>query len=109
MSKIEIKRINGKEFYFTVKAGNNKEILNSNPFHTLDALKEAIPVIRANIGNDSKYEMKGEDGKFTFVFDGVLKSKVYASELSRKNGIKSVKKNILDAEAVTINPIILPQ
>lgn len=109
MSKIEIKRNSNKEFYFTVKAGNNKEILNSRPFATLDALKEAIPAIRANIENDSKYEMKGEKGNFTFVFDGVLESKEYASELSRKNGIKSVKKNILGVESVTINPIILPQ
>lgn len=108
MSNFEIKRNSEKEFYFTLKAGNNQQVLVSTPFPSVQECKEAISAVRRNIEDESTTELTTTpDGKFSFTIAKVILGKVYKSEMSRKNGIKSVRRNIAEATGVKINPIIL--
>ncbi|MNL38844.1 hypothetical protein D3C87_1610840 [compost metagenome] len=103
MGKFTIsKRTNG-EYQFSLKAGNGQIILSSEGYTNKAGCDNGIDSVKKNASDDNRYERKtASNGKFHFNLKAgngqiIGSSQMYESEVSRDNGIDSVKNNAPDA------------
>lgn len=103
MGKFIIKTQKDEQFVFRLLAGNGQEILRSEAYTTKPACLNGIQSVKANAGDDGRYERKvSTNGKPYFNLKAgngqvIGTSELYESEASRDNGIESVKKNAPEA------------
>jgi uncharacterized protein YegP (UPF0339 family) len=96
------KRTNG-EYQFSLKAGNGQIILSSEGYNNKAGCENGIESVKKNAPDDNRYERKtASNGKFHFNLKAgngqiIGSSQMYESEVSRDNGIESVKNNAPDA------------
>jgi uncharacterized protein YegP (UPF0339 family) len=94
------------EFQFNLKAGNGQTILSSEGYAQKASCLNGIASVKANSTDDHKYDrLTSSNGKPYFNLKAangqiIGSSQMYESEVSRDNGIESVKANAPDA---TIN------
>jgi len=94
------------EFQFNLKAGNGQTILSSEGYAQKTSCMNGIASVKANSTDDNKYDrLTASNGKPYFNLKAangqiIGSSQMYESEVSRDNGIESVKANAPDA---TIN------
>lgn len=85
--------------YFVLYAGNNKVILTSEEYESMQGLKNGIKSVRVNSPLDDAYErFTGDDGKYYFNLRArnnkvIGVSQGYSYKITRFFGIRSVKKN----------------
>jgi len=98
-AKFEIKKATSGQFYFNLRAGNNEVILTSQQYKELASAKTGIDSVKANVGDDGKYERKtATDGQQFFVLkaangETIGKSEMYKTAAAMEKGIASVKAN----------------
>jgi len=94
------------KYRFNLKAGNNQVILSSEQYDTKASAQKGIESVRANAGDDARYERKvAKDKSPYFVLkakngEPIGKSEMYSSASALENGIASVKTNAKDAKVV---------
>lgn len=87
------------QFMFNLKAGNGEVILTSELYKLKQSAITGINSVKANAGDDSRYERKtAKNGQPFFVLTAtngqiIGKSEMYSSTSAMENGIESVKKN----------------
>ena len=92
----------GKD-YFVLKAGNGEVILQSQGYSSASGAENGIESVKANAGDESKYECKeAKDGRTYFVLKAnngqeIGRSQMYKTDSGCKNGMASVAKNAADA------------
>lgn len=99
-AKFELKNAaNGKQFLFSLKAGNGEIILTSELYEAKASAQNGIDSVKKNAADDGRYERKtAKDGSPFFVLKAsngqpIGKSEMYSSTSAMENGIASVKKN----------------
>ena len=103
MGKFSTKTGNDGQYYFNLKADNGQVILSSEGYTTTAARLNGIESVKANAGDDKKYErLTASNGKFYFNLKAtngqvIGKSQMYENEAGRNNGIESVKNNAPNA------------
>ena len=106
--KFEIYKDNAGEFRFRLKAGNFQVILTGEGYKTKAGCTKGIESIRKNAGDDSRYDIhQDKSGKFRFSLKAangevIGQSQGYATEVSCKKGIESVKTNAEQSPVVEI-------
>ena len=96
------KRVDG-EFMFSLKAGNDETILNSEGYSTKSNCHNGIDSVKRNAPDDNKYDLRiAVNGKLYFTLEAtngqtIGISELYESETGRNNGILSVKTNAPNA------------
>lgn len=96
------KRTNG-EFQFSLKATNGQIILSSEGYSTNSNCRNGIESVITNAQNDSNFERKvSSNNKVYFNLKAangqiIGISQMYESEVSRDNGILSVRNNVIQA------------
>lgn len=106
--KFEVYKDKAGEFRFRLKAGNNQVILTGEGYKSKAGCTNGIESVRKNAGNDARFDVhKDKNEKFRFTLKAangevIGQSQAYASELSCKKGIASVRKNSTDSPIVEI-------
>lgn len=101
--KFELKKTAAGNFIFNLKAGNGQVILSSETYESKAAATNGIESVKANAGNDGRYDRKtSTSGAPYFSLKAgngqvIGTSEMYTSEAARDNGIDSVKTNAPDA------------
>lgn len=101
--KFELYKDKGGEFRFRLKAGNGEIILVSEGYKQRGSAENGIASVRANAGDDSRYERKtSASGQPMFNLRAangqvIGTSETYSSESARDNGIDAVKRAAPDA------------
>jgi uncharacterized protein YegP (UPF0339 family) len=107
-AKFEIKKSAGEQFMFNLKAANGEIILTSETYRQKRSAEEGIASVKANAGDDSRFERKtAKDDSPYFVLKAangevIGKSEMYSSVAAMEKGIASVTKNAAEAEIVDI-------
>ena len=102
-AKFEIKHSANGQYMFNLKAPNGEVILTSETYHQKRSAEEGIASVRANAGDDSRFERKvAKDGSPYSVLKAangevVGKSEMYSSNSAMEKGIASVAKNASEA------------
>ena len=102
-AKFEVKQGGSGQFMFNLKAGNGEVILTSELYKEKQAALNGIDSVKANAGDDARYERKtAKNGQAFFVLKAtngqtIGKSEMYSSTSAMENGVQSVKKNALAA------------
>lgn len=97
--KFELKSTDGGRFRFNLKAGNGQVILTSETYESKAAAENGIASVKANAGDDARYERKtSTSGQPFFNLKAgngqvIGSSEMYSSEAAMENGIESVKSN----------------
>ena len=98
-AKFDLKQGTSGQFMFNLKAGNNEVILTSELYKQKQSAIAGIDSVKANAGDDTRYERKtAKNGQTFFVLTAtngqvIGKSEMYSSISAMENGIQSVKKN----------------
>jgi uncharacterized protein YegP (UPF0339 family) len=98
-SKFDLKQGGSGQFLFNLKAGNGEVILTSELYKQKQSAIVGIDSVKANAGDDTRYERKtAKNGQAFFVLTAtngqvIGKSEMYSSVSAMENGIQSVKKN----------------
>lgn len=106
--KFEIFKGKNGEFYFRLKAGNNKIILSSEGYKAKDGAENGIKSVKTNSQRSISFQKKESKNKKWFfnlkAANGkvVGTSQMYESTQARDNGITSVKCNAKDAQIVNL-------
>lgn len=121
MGKFEIKKTKNDGFMFNLKAGNGEVIATSETYNSLDACKNGINSVITNAPEapvedqtvegyaaekNPKFEMyEDKKGEFRFRLKAkngqiIATGEGYKAKAGCKNGIESVKKNVVDAKIV---------
>jgi uncharacterized protein YegP (UPF0339 family) len=96
------KRVDG-EFMFSLKAGNDETILNSEGYSTKSNCQNGIDSVKRNAPDDNKYDLRiAVNGKLYFTLEAtngqtIGISELYENETGRNKGILSVKTNAPNA------------
>jgi uncharacterized protein len=104
--KFELKKSNGGNFMFNLKAGNGQIILTSEPYASKQAAQNGIESVKKNAATDGRYERKASrKGEPFFVLKGgngqvIGSSEVYSGGAAMENGIACVKKNAVQASVL---------
>ena len=99
IGKYELYKTDSGKHRFRLKAGNGENILSSQSYASKSGAANGIKSVRANGGNDARFERKeSSNGKHYFVLKAgnhqvVAQSQMYASERSCESGIASIKRN----------------
>lgn len=105
----ELNKSDKGQFFFNLKAGNAQTILTSQMYKTAASAKNGIASVQKNSGDESLFETKeAKNGKFHFNLKAknkqiIGRSQMYASQVSAKKGIQSVKAN---GASETVNNLI---
>ena len=123
MGKFEIKKTKNGGFMFNLKAGNGEIIATSETYNTLDACKNGINSVITNAPEapiedqtvegyatekNPKFEVYADKrGEFRFRLKAkngqiIATGEGYKAKASCKNGIESIKKNVVDAKIVEV-------
>lgn len=98
-AKFDLKQSESGQFMFNLKAGNGEVILTSELYAQKPSAIAGIESVRANAGDDTRYERKtANNGQAFFVLTAtngqiIGKSEMYSSASAMENGIRSVKEN----------------
>ena len=101
-----IQRSRNQQYYFNLRAGNNKIILTSETYVSEAMARKGIQAVKVNARLDAKYSRKvGRGRKPYFVIlaangEPLGTSELYASSAARERGIKAVKQNAPTATLV---------
>lgn len=101
--KFILKKSNGGQFYFNLKAGNGEVILTSETYVTKPNALEGVASVKTNAPLDERYERKtATNGQPYFALkaangQALGKSEMYSSPSAMENGIASVKANAPEA------------
>lgn len=103
MGKFELYKDKAGEFRFRLKAGNGENILSSEGYAAKSGAENGITSVRANAGDDARYERKETSAGFSFNLKAgngqvIGSSQVYSSAHGRDAGIESVKANAPEAK-----------
>ena len=123
MGKFEIKKTKNDGFMFNLKAGNGEVIATSETYNSLDACKNGINSVITNAPEaavedqtvegfatekDPKFELYADKkGEFRFRLKAkngqiIATGEGYKAKAGCKNGIESIKKNVVDAKIVEV-------
>ncbi|MCI7692266.1 MAG: YegP family protein [Oscillospiraceae bacterium] len=123
MGKFEIKKTKNDGFVFNLKAGNGEVIATSETYNSLDACKNGINSVITNAPEaavedqtvegfatekNPKFELyTDKKGEFRFRLKAkngqiIATSEGYKAKAGCKNGIESIKKNVVDAKIVEV-------
>ncbi len=123
MGKFEIKKTANDGFKFNLKAGNGEIIATSEIYSTLDACKNGINSVIKNAPDapvedqtvegyaeekNPKFEMyTDKKGEFRFRLKArngeiIATGEGYKAKAGCKNGIESIKKNVVDAKIIEV-------
>ena len=123
MGKFEIKKTKNDGFMFNLKAGNGEVIATSETYNSLDACKNGINSVITNAPEASvedqtvegyateknpKFELYADKkGEFRFRLKAkngqiIVTGEGYKAKAGCKNGIESIKKNVVDAKIVEV-------
>ncbi|MCI7759195.1 MAG: YegP family protein [[Eubacterium] saphenum] len=123
MGKFEIKKTKNDGFVFNLKAGNGEVIATSETYNTLDACKNGINSVITNAPEapvedqtvegfatekNPKFELyTDKKGEFRFRLKAkngqiIATGEGYKAKAGCKNGIESIKKNVVDAKIVEV-------
>lgn len=100
-----IQKSSRQQYYFNLRAGNNKIILTSETYASEAMAQKGIQAVKVNARLDARYARKvSRDHKPYFVIlaangEPLGTSELYASLTARERGIKAVKQN---APAATV-------
>lgn len=102
MGKFEVYKDKAGEYRFRLKAGNGENILSSEGYAAKSGAENGIASVKANAGDDARYERKESAAGFSFNLKAgngqvIGTSQVYSSAQGRDGGIDSVKRNAPDA------------
>jgi hypothetical protein len=106
MGKFVVTTRKNGDYQFNLKATNGQVILTSQGYSGKPACINGIESVKTNSKDDAKFErLTGSSGKPYFNLKSgngqiVGTSQQYETEVSRDNGIESVKNNAPDAEVV---------
>jgi uncharacterized protein YegP (UPF0339 family) len=106
MGKFSTKLGKDGQYYFYLLSTNGQVILTSEGYSTKFAMQNGMGSVKINALNDKHFERGiSKDGKFYFNLKAangqvIGKSRMYASEAARNNGIESVKSNTPKARVV---------
>ncbi|MCH5203329.1 MAG: YegP family protein [Oscillospiraceae bacterium] len=123
MGKFEIKKTKNGGFMFNLKAGNGEIIATSETYNSLDACKNGVNSVITNAPEapvedqtvegyatekNPKFEVYADKrGEFRFRLKAkngqiIATGEGYKAKASCKNGIESIKKNVVDAKIVEV-------
>ena len=123
MGKFEIKKTKNDGFMFNLKAGNGEIIATSETYNSLDACKNGINSVITNAPEapvedqtvegfatekNPKFELyTDKKGEFRFRLKAkngqiIATGEGYKAKAGCKNGIESIKKNVVDAKIVEV-------
>lgn len=123
MGKFEIKKTKNDGFIFNLKAGNGEVIATSETYNSLDACKNGINSVITNAPEaavedqtvegfatekNPKFELyTDKKGEFRFRLKAkngqiIATGEGYKAKAGCKNGIESIKKNVVDAKIVEV-------
>ncbi len=123
MGKFEIKKTKNDGFMFNLKAGNGEIIATSETYNSLDACKNGINSVITNAPEaavedqtvegyatekNPKFELYADKkGEFRFRLKAkngqiIATGEGYKAKAGCKNGIESIKKNVVDAKIVEV-------
>lgn len=123
MGKFEIKKTKNDGFMFNLKAGNGEVIATSETYNSLDACKNGINSVITNAPEapvedqtvegyatekNPKFELYADKkGEFRFRLKAkngqiIVTGEGYKAKAGCKNGIESIKKNVVDAKIVEV-------
>ncbi len=123
MGKFEIKKTKNDGFMFNLKAGNGEVIATSETYNSLDACKNGINSVITNAPEAAvedqtvegfatekspKFELYADKkGEFRFRLKAkngqiIATGEGYKAKAGCKNGIESIKKNVVDAKIVEV-------
>ena len=123
MGKFEIKKTKNDGFVFNLKAGNGEVIATSETYNSLDACKNGINSVITNAPEapvedqtvegyatekNPKFELYADKkGEFRFRLKAkngqiIATGEGYKAKVGCKNGIESIKKNVVDAKIVEV-------
>ena len=123
MGKFEIKKTKNDGFVFNLKAGNGEVIATSETYNSLDACKNGINSVITNAHEapvedqtvegfatekNPKFELyTDKKGEFRFRLKAkngqiIATGEGYKAKAGCKNGIESIKKNVVDAKCVEV-------
>lgn len=123
MGKFEIKKTKNDGFMFNLKAGNGEVIATSETYNSLDACKNGINSVITNAPEapvedqtvegyatekNPKFELYADKkGEFRFRLKAkngqiIATGEGYKAKVGCKNGIESIKKNVVDAKIVEV-------
>ncbi|MGN0641194.1 MAG: YegP family protein [Oscillospiraceae bacterium] len=123
MGKFEIKKTKNDGFMFNLKAGNGEVIATSETYNSLDACKNGINSVITNAPEapvedqtvegyatekNPKFELYADKkGEFRFRLKAkngqiIATGEGYKAKAGCKNGIESIKKNVVDAKIVEV-------
>ena len=101
--RFELKQAKDSQYMFNLKAGNGQTILSSEGYAQKASCLNGIASVKANSTDDNKYDrLTSSNGKPYFNLKAangqvIGSSQMYESEVSRDNGIESVKANAPEA------------
>ena len=123
MGKFEIKKTKNDGFIFNLKAGNGEVIATSETYNSLDACKNGINSVITNAPEatvedqtvegfatekNPKFELyTDKKGEFRFRLKAkngqiIATGEGYKAKAGCKNGLESIKKNVVDAKIVEV-------
>jgi len=109
MGRFVIEKHKNGSYRFNLKAGNGETILTSESYTTMAACRKGIASVRANAGDDGRYDRKeARDGSVYFTLRAgngkvIGRSETYSSAAARERGIASVGRNA--PEAAVCEPV----
>jgi len=98
-AKFDLKQSGSGQFMFNLKAGNGEVILTSELYEQKQSAIAGIDSVKANAGDDTRYERKtAKNGQAFFVLTAtngkiIGTSEMHSSAAAMENGIRSVKEN----------------
>jgi uncharacterized protein YegP (UPF0339 family) len=101
--KFVLKTATNGEFYFRLQASNGQAILKSEMYKSRASAENGIESVKKNASDDARYERKdAAGGQFMFNLKAnngqvIGTSELYKTEVSRDDGIASVKQHAPDA------------
>jgi len=101
-----IQKASNQQYYFNLRAGNNKIILTSETYSSKTAAQNGVKAMKANARLGTRYSRKeARDGKAYFVLlaangEPLGQSELYSSQAARETGINAVKQNASKATTV---------
>lgn len=104
MGKFVITTRKNGEVQFNLKAGNGQVILTSEGYTTKAACMNGVESVKKNSQEEARFEkLTAKNGKFYFNLKAtngqvIGTSEMYETEVSRDNGIKSVRTNAPEAQ-----------
>ena len=86
------------EWYFSLKAGNNETILQSEGYKAKAGAENGIESVQTNSPNEDRYDRRESAAGYWFVLKAtngqiIGKSEMYTTAAARDKGIASVKAN----------------